>query len=282
MSKTEDYLDSLLNSVSSGRTGMSESRSHRRMGMESIEDFEDKITDVDVEEYEKQLDDADMDEFVRDFETEVDNSEDDDIDAGDGDHFFDNLEGIIKNAREKAETKKKRDAYGFGADFASDEAWDENDNFDGETSEEGASQAADAQTQNEDADIPAEAKEIIDMLAEISGDEELSGIGKSLQATGIPSNDEGESIELSDLGGDSEKEEKPKKKKGFFKRLSAALFGEDDEENGELEAVEAAGMDESNPEYENMSEEEIQILKELQAAEGGSGGEESKEDKKKK
>lgn len=280
MSKTEDYLDSLLNSVSSGRTGMSESRSHRRMGMESIEDFEDKITDVDVEEYEKQLNEADMDTFVRDFETEVDNSEDDVVDVGDGDHFFDNLEGVIKSAREKAEAKKHKDAYGFGADFASDE----DDSVEEDMSAEDTSVSDTDDAKKVNADIPDEAKEIIDMLAEISGDEELANIGKSLQAgeIGVNENEDGASVELSDLETESKKEKKPKKKKGFFKKISSVLFGDENEESGELEEVSGAEAEQDSDEYQNMSDEEIQILKELQATENVSDETETKEDKKKK
>ncbi|MBO5371367.1 MAG: hypothetical protein J6A75_01465 [Lachnospiraceae bacterium] len=276
MSRTEDYLDSLLNSVSSGRTGMSESRSHRRMGMESIEDFENQITEVDMEAFEQQLNDADMESFVRDFEIEVDNTENEVIDAGDEDHFFDDLDGIIKKAREKADAKMQRES---ASDEMDADDWTDADG----ASEELLSIDGEESAQKETPEVTDDTKELIDMLADLSGDAELSDIGKKLQNGEFDmESDEGASIELSELEDDEAKEEKPKKKEGFLKRLKKKL-SDNSEEGEEEETVLAESEDLDGDEYANMSEEDMEILKELQAAE--SAGDESTEsaaDKKKK
>ena len=61
MSKTEDYLDSLLNSISPERKAEQERKEERgRRSTEFLEDFE------------KELNDADMEDFIRDFELEID------------------------------------------------------------------------------------------------------------------------------------------------------------------------------------------------------------------
>lgn len=87
MSRTEDYLDSLLNNVSPERKAEAD-RKRRRNRADFIDDFE------------RELNDADISDFARDFESELDSP------AEDG--FFGGLEGIVNEAKKTEELKLKR------------------------------------------------------------------------------------------------------------------------------------------------------------------------------
>lgn len=104
---------------------------------------------------------------------------------------------------------------------------------------------------------------IMNLLNGLSEDEALSDIGKMLEA------DE-QSISLEDLGAEPEnlthaadlaessqaaKSAKKEKKRGFFAKLLDLMFGEDEDDADDLQAVAEAG------DLENISDENLEILR---------------------
>lgn len=129
---------------------------------------------------------------------------------------------------------------------------------------------------------------IMNLLNGLSEDEALSDIGKMLEA------DE-QSISLEDLGAEPEnlthaadlaessqaaKSAKKEKKRGFFAKLLDLMFGEDEDDADDLQAVAEAG------DLENISDENLEILRAMsgdmaEASEDKSEKKDKKEKKKK-
>lgn len=129
---------------------------------------------------------------------------------------------------------------------------------------------------------------IMNLLNGLSEDETLSDIGKMLEA------DE-QSISLEDLGAEPEnlthaadlaessqaaKSAKKEKKRGFFAKLLNLMFGEDEDDEDDLQAVAEAG------DLENISDENLEILRAMggdmtEASEDKSAKKGKKEKKKK-
>ncbi len=282
MNKTEEYLDSLLNNISPEKKAEEEQKKRKRANANFSAEFE------------KEVNDADMEKFIRDFEIEVDEDNTkakEDEPAADSDDFWNNLEGIVKNANgtsepiessEPMELEPESEPEATGTDFEintlDDDAWTEPKT---ETSE--------AEGSEEQPQRSKEEQDLLDMIADLPSDEELSGLAESLRTDG--QNDEAD-LNKMETGGAEESETAPaeedtakadkKEKKGFFKKLVSVLFGEseEDELTEKEETSEAAVPPED---LENMSEENRQILEELNAA--GKAKEEDKpeekEDKKK-
>lgn len=132
---------------------------------------------------------------------------------------------------------------------------------------------------------------ILDMLNGITDDEALSDIGKMLEA------DE-QSISLEDLGAEPEnlshaadlaessqaekkvKKEKKEKKRGIFAKFLDMMFGEDENDSADLQTVEEAG------DLENISDENMDILRamngDMAEAKGDKSEKKEKKAKKKK
>ena len=130
---------------------------------------------------------------------------------------------------------------------------------------------------------------IMNLLNGLSEDEALSDIGKMLEA------DE-QSISLEDLGAEPEnlthaadlaessqaaKSAKKEKKRGFFAKLLDLMFGEDENDEDDLQTVAEAG------DLENISDENLEILRAMsgdmaEASEDKSGKKGKKEKKKEK
>lgn len=286
-SKTEDYLDSLLGSISP---------EHKRQVQEK------KSSDY-MADFEKELEHMDMDEFVQDFEREIDREESE----GSGqteEEFFDNLTGIVQNAQktnddaQKEEVKEgaKGGEEGFEVNTMDDDSW----------TNQGEGQREDGSS------VPDEQKELMDLIEEVSqNDEELSGIGdllkadennESLEEPGASDISLADADEEEEEGSGKKKKKKKKKEKRegetFMQKLSRILFGEDDEEEISNQKKEnsvpvdidsLSASEEVVPEDQqlsNISDENLQILQELGSKEssgsgaGGGAPEGEEEDKK--
>lgn len=285
MNKTEEYLDSLLNNISPEKKAEEEQKKRKRANANFSAQFE------------KEVNDADMEQFIRDFEIEVDEDNTkakEDEPAADSNDFWNNLEGIVKNANgtsepvepsEPMESEPESEPEATGTDFEintlDDDAWTEQKT---ETSE--------AEGSEEQPQRSKEEQDLLDMIADLPSDEELSGLAESLRTDG--QNDEADLNKMETRGTeeaetalteeDTAKADK-KEKKGFFKKLVSVLFGESEEDElpEKEETSEAAEAAVPPEDLENMSEENRQILEELNAA--GKAKEEDKpedkEDKKK-
>lgn len=132
--------------------------------------------------------------------------------------------------------------------------------------------------------------DLLELLNGVEGDADLSEIGDllnadsndiTLQETGA-AYDEGVKAASSGSAATGTKEKaddekkKSKKKKGFFAKLAATLFGEE-EEPTDVEHVEVP----ESQDLENISDENLQILKELEAAEQAGAAKEDKKQAKK-
>ena len=282
MNKTEEYLDSLLNNISPEKKAEEEQKKRKKANANFGEQFE------------KEVNDADMEKFIRDFEIEVDEDNTkakEDEPAADSDDFWNNLEGIVKNANgtsepaepsEPMESEPESEPEATGTDFEintlDDDTWTEQKT---ESSEAAESEAAESEEQPERS---KEEQDLLNMIADLPSDEELSGLAESLRTDG--QNDEAD-LNKMETGGTEETETTlteedtakadKKQKKGFFKKLVSVLFGESEED--ELTAEEATSEAAVPPEdLENMSEENRQILEELNAA-GKAKEEDKPEDK---
>ncbi|MCM1257550.1 MAG: hypothetical protein NC307_06815 [Roseburia sp.] len=297
--KTEDYLDSLLSNISP---------EHKRQVQEK------KSSDY-MADFEKELEHMDMEEFVQDFEREIDREEGAEEGTSEQE-FFDNLEDIVEGAQ-KPETdsgaeEKSQDEESFEVNTMEDDDWtqsegeDKQDTDSQETAaaqEEGAAEVESA-AENESApksdDRTEEEKDLMQLLSEVSdNDEELSGIENLLNADenneSVEESSGDTEVSLSDIAGDEDEDasgdgkKKRKKKKEkregetFLQRISRILFGEDDEE--EIEGGKRSVADAlEGQELGSVSDENLQILQELDSVgQGGDGSaEENKKDKKKK
>lgn len=287
--KTEDYLDSLLSNISP---------EHKRQVQEK------KSSDY-MADFEKELEHMDMEEFVQDFERELDSEEE----AGEGQseqEFFDNLEDIVEGVQKpEGETKpeteagseeEKQDGDIFEVNTMEDDGWTQSEETD-------SGEASAVESEAEDDGRTGEEKELMELLSEVAqNDDDLSGIGDLLKAdeNNEPVEDSGgdTQISLSDIAGEGEEEESGKGKKGrkkkkkkekregetFFQKISRVLFGEDNEEEieGGKRSVAGADANAAAPESQELgsiSDENLQILQELDSA--GAGGDDSSEEDKK-
>lgn len=246
MSKTEEYLDSLLNNVSPERKAEADRKKRRTSA-----DF--------IKEFENELDDTDIDDVIKEFDSEMTAS------SGSGkteDNFFGNLEGIVNSAKEAslASQEKKPKEDSFEVNTLADDSWIDQPKESGDTKEKPES-------------LSKEAEELSEILSEVPTSKELSEIAG---ASRIMQEDDDQESTGTDGSSDKKSKKKDKKEKGgFLAKLSKILFGEDDEETEEGKEQKSL-----TPEGDEAS----QILKELEEAEEagkGSGGKKEKGKKKK-
>lgn len=109
MSKSEDYLDRLLNTVENGgvpggedEPSISVSDDVAELDLESSNVMRSSEDDF-LDSFEKELlEGDDADDFLREFERELDGAMGDESgDTASADPFFDNIEGIVNGAKEK-------------------------------------------------------------------------------------------------------------------------------------------------------------------------------------
>lgn len=260
MSKTEEYLDSLLNNVSPERKAEADRKKRRTSA-----DF--------MQEFENELDDADLEDIVNDFEHEVKAA---DSAGKTDDGFFGNLEGIVNSAKEASsqmqEESKTEDS--FEVNTLTDDSW---------TAKEEEAENA----QSGGRPVSGDEQELTELLSELPTKEDISNL---TGAARLMQEDDGEDAEMEasqEMEEPSGKKEKKSKKKGekekggFFAKLSKLLFGDDEDE---LSQEEEGGSSSA------ADDEASQILKELDEAEeagknsvsGKKGKGKKKKDKKEK
>lgn len=305
MNKSEEYLDSLLYGVS-GKTNYNKRERRRVAKMHSDEQFE--------REFEREIENLGMDDFLEQFEEEL-MADDNLVLEGeeDEDHFFDNLENIVKDVKNETEPSEE-----YGEDVFAEPSLDDwmepslessTDSDDAgaleNTQEEGTELEVntledDAWTESGDTpsveeslpegDVPQEEaatepeteqtseetiEEISELLAALPNDDGLASLGDALKQGALAEDELDASIAL----GEEEDEQKPKEKLPFFKRLARLLFGEEEEEKP-VEEVEVAPEPVVDPSLENLSDEERQIIESMNSAQ--KSGEQTKSDKHKK
>lgn len=265
MSKSEDYLDGLLDSVGKGN---SENAGDKGDTMRSEEDF--------MKDFEQDmLSGEDEDDFLKQFEQELrDGSADSSI--ADDDMFFENIDGIVNSVRQEMDQK----AEDPGDDIMVDTLGDIPETLGGTTEQrEPEEDSLDALINEvsagagepEEENLAGDDQDLMDLL---QSDDSLSDIGDMLNAdeNHEPLEDTGfgnfDDTETGEPGAEEETEEKPQKE-GFFARLGKILFGEDEEE---LEAKKAeekpAASPAAMPDIDDLSDENLAILQAL-----GGGGE---------
>lgn len=312
MSNKEDYLDSLLRSVTDNEEA-------ELLTQGSEDDF--------LKEYDKDLFNLDDDAFLREFEKELEGPGDD-LGFGDSkspggfeDTEYGGLsetqgyegltakETMADSAIFQEQARKERQERSRQASEEREQSRQDSgdmvvntldgDNFSAEIQSDdldamlkaamGSSESPNGDAQDfsgiqstYDAKDDLEDAELLDILAGITSDEDLEDIGNMLKA-----NDEDKLLEgIDDLdlpkdesgskdGGKKRKKGRKKKdgeKEGFFQRLSKAFFGEDEEEVTipEMGAV------------EHISDENMQILMEMEQSVQGGKKEKKKKEKKKK
>lgn len=325
MGNTEDYLDSLLNSINSSnipsRTPRSEdpldnaSEAFRRFEREQEykreqrrkrEEEQRRETEF-LREFEGELSESDIetDEFLQQFELELEAEKGEDLDRGqvDDTNFFENIEGIVSDASKENDPKEPEPSIEPVVEenriepeedlLEKEEELFVDTLFVDETEETGEAKEPEYATEELMQEGDNGEEDLLELLSGMQEDGELSEIGDLLKA------DE-QNIELEEAAIELEKasesvareanpvteekdigktEEKPKKKKGLFAKIASALFGDDEEE----ESAKDVAVPESG-DLENISDENLQILKELEAAEqaNAAGADEGKKGRKKK
>lgn len=336
MANTEDYLDSLLNSINN--TNMSGKKSKSYSGNDPYNNAGEAFRKFEreqeykreqrkkreeeqrfLQEFEGELEQEDVDDFLRQFELELaeeeeneksgtgsiqnpansaagnpadavsstvgssttsgtpgtDNTADDSaVTAPSGNaEFFENLEEIVSDASEDGESKEPIQGT---SDTESLQENPSDELLQAVQSEEYAEEEPMGDVDSANADL-------LELLNGIEDNADLSEIGDLLNADSNnitleeteASYNEGEYAASSNNDTNDAKENKKskKQKKGFFAKLSAALFGDEEEKQPDIEHVEVP----ESQDLENISDENLQILRELEAAEQANA---SKEDKK--
>lgn len=313
MSKSEDYLDNLLSAVSTkggGKAGSTVSMKEAERIMDPDKAF--------LDEFEKQLldDDGDDDEFLRDFEMELqgDGGTTQNDTSDDEQGLIENLDGIVNSAKQKMEEKTDEvedvnedasedeesefvvdtlddeakaminsngsgddsfDDVGFGDDF-SEFGIEDDINFDDETSDldeinEGNNQPESGDDAEDD-----------DLMSLLKSEDDLADIGNMLKE----SQEEAPAAEGEDSTDEKKKDKKEKngkdsgEKKGFFAKLGRILFGEDEEEELPEQANAEATQTPEFEKIDGVSDENMDILKQLEGGASSAPAKEEEEDKK--
>ena len=272
MSREEDYLDGLLNSVAKekqGDTNFKAEEGTMRSEDDFMNDFENDILTEDG-----------SDDFLRKFERELAEEEADPMkkNTNDENMLFENLDGIVDSVKQEMNGKQQLDEDDIMVDTLGDlpgelpKGEDVTEKKSLESLVDEISAAGDA-TQDTTKEQPASGseddKDLMDLL---QSDDDLSDIGDMLNAE-----ENGESIdnaeyqnfaELPEQGGElgetdingDEDGTKKGHKEGFLAKLSRILFGPDEEEEEQsAKAVVPAVM----PDIEDLSQENLEILQQL-------------------
>ncbi len=236
MSRTEEYLDSLLNTVSPERKAETDKK-RRRTSADFIRDFEEE------------LDDTDMEDVISEFEGEPESLE---PFEQSGDSFFNELEGIVNTAKESSAGSKPQESEEpeLEVNTLGDDSWTEPPKSDIDENPSPKSETSDDE------------QELMDVLSNTPSEEEISnlaGVGESIQEDTEGSEAE-DFNETDKKAGKKKKEKKGKKEKkekqGFFAKLSTVLFGTDDDETLEEGKSSDAGDGQGEAEKEAPKKKE--------------------------
>ena len=346
MANTEDYLDSLLNSINN--TNMSGKKSKSYSGSDPYDNASEAFRKFEreqeykreqrkkreeeqrfLQEFEGELEQEDVDDFLRQFELELAEEEENEanesvntqssVDENAG-NVADAVSNAVENSTAGSSATSEQTVSGDtqaaaqvdNAEFfenleeiVSDASANDTDqgtpqgtSKQGEmldVSDEGAAQEAQSSEpeyaeEEPIGELDSANADLLELLNGVEGDADLSEIGDllnadsndiTLQETGA-AYDEGVKAASSGSVATGTKEKaddekkKSKKKKGFFAKLAATLFGEE-EESTDVEHVEVP----ESQDLENISDENLQILKELEAAEQAGAAKEDKKQAKK-
>ena len=346
MANTEDYLDSLLNSINN--TNMSGKKSKSYSGSDPYDNASEAFRKFEreqeykreqrkkreeeqrfLQEFEGELEQEDVDDFLRQFELELAEEEENEanesvntqsyVDENAG-NIADMVSNAVENSTADSSATSEQTVSGdtqaaASADNAeffenleeivsdasandTDQGTPQGTSKQGEmpgVSDEGAAQEAQSSEpeyveEEPIGELDSANADLLELLNGVEGDADLSEIGDllnadsndiTLQETGA-AYDEGVKAASSGSAATGTKEKaddekkKPKKKKGFFAKLAATLFGEE-EESTDVEHVEVP----ESQDLENISDENLQILKELEAAEQAGAAKEDKKQAKK-
>ena len=306
MSKSEDYLDDLLNSVSDAnrrnnkkdienliQSMNEEAAKPREREKKPVEKKHEDYSGTGFQrEFEQELATGAADDFLQEFEMELDEE-------------ASNQADIDVNEDKTSDVEKASESISSGTtdmatdgSAASDMMEDVNDIMDavrkkvgdsGEEEHPDTSKTPEASKTESEEEEPllSEDDDAINLMDMLSGDADLSDIGDLLKA-----DENGEELEHSEdedsevqdeferLGSIEElkdlKEAKEKRKKqGFFSKIMSALFGPDEEEDDTKIAEDDS--------LGSISFENREILKEMDADEGaGKKGKKEKKEKKEK
>lgn len=337
----EDYLDSLLNSISKVKEDIDKEEEQTVKRASSIsaspkvgsdDDFllasgivdpfasdpfegivsnkRKEYSDLDfLKEFEKELLSGEADRFIRDFETELDEEEAEEASPLPEDSLMDSIEGIVSAAKKQANTQMAEDLsvaskeaeeevleeavslddniISFGDDLSDDSAGDESKETlsdldtdsledDGEISldEGGLSFGDDILLEDEENESIEEGNLLgedgdIDLDAFAMNDEDLADINDMMNADALGEAIDGVGDELDEntrrsIEGDDTAsiEAKPQKGiKGFLNKIKMIIFGPDDEDN-EVNVV-LEGTDLSGIDLSGLSDEQLEIMKNL-------------------
>lgn len=295
MSGTEDYLDGLLNSMEGNKTPETTETEQQINAMEIDTEGEHMGSEDEfLDTFEKEiLSDGGDDEFIRQFEKEL--NEGTEAGAGESgakdDMFFESLDGIVNSAKQEMQADSELD------DMVVDTLGDFSMDVSGDTAQTTVSSSGESDFVNDDADLmellssEGDFSDIGDLLKADEENTALADESGSLNAETQTSDAENAAEEGKAEGRKRKKKEKKSKDsadgeagKGFFQKVTSFLFGDDEEEEKAPEPVTAAP---AAPSIEDLSDENLQILQELEgaletAAEPETSAEDEEDEKEKK
>lgn len=335
----EDYLDSLLNSISKVKEDIDKEEEQTVKRASSIsaspkvgsdEDFllasgivdpfgsdpfegiasnkRKEYSDLDfLKEFEEELLSGEADRFIRDFETELDEEEAGEAQALPEDSLMDSIEGIVSAAKKQANTQMAEDlsaaskeaeeevleeaisledTISFGEELSVDSMDDEPEeslenigadlsegeediSLDGDGLSFGDDPILDGEVANEEEGNLLGEDGDIDLDAFAMNDEDLADINDMMNADALGEAIDGVGDELDEntrrsIEGDDTAsiEAKPQKGiKGFLNKLKMIIFGPDDEEDEVNVAIEGADL--SGIDLSGLSDEQLEIMKNL-------------------
>lgn len=294
MSKSEDYLDGLLNSAL-GKTepeitsDISDTEDERK---ETVPDMPKSENDF-LDEFERELmSDGEDEEFLRQFEQELEGGEkkEETSDSGiaDREAFLDNLDGIVNSVKEKLEAEENQPELQMESAGASEAGLD--GLTDTEPDGDGMDIMVDTLGDFSGTDLFTDGSEEQESISDSEGGDDLMSLLQSEGSFGDTEpaedgqTDEDAFADLEEEGKKGKKKRRKKKNKrkkeqtdadagmepetesgkpGFFQRLSRLLFGEDEEEEKKEEII----LDAGGEGIQELTDENIELLAELDGME---------------
>lgn len=317
MSKSEDYLDNLLSSVAPKSNGRSISLSDAGRMVDPdkafLDEFEKQLMEDDgddqfLRDFERELAGDHSTVFQDEVSDEGETSKQEDVPVQEdttspdeedsfGADLIGNLDNIVNSAKKKVEgnsddgnelSENSDEESEFVVDTLDDEAkamiesnqkgpslkeeFGLEDDFDDFGIEDDIT-FGDEEEQKDENGTEESAENDEELVSLLESEDDFAELGNMIKEKG------------EDAEGSSDKEDDKKKdsdkKEGFFAKLKRILFGEDDEEE---DAKEQTEKPEGSPKesLDGLSDENLDILKELEGSMGSSAPKEQEEDSKDK
>lgn len=270
MGEREEYLDELLKEID-------DEKDQEGKTAEVWDDFDKELEGIDEEDFLKEFEKSLGDDLDSNMGTEFSKADTSDseletefgMDDSTSPDFMDSIDSIVNNVK----NGNLDDGFGDG-DLSIEESLKNFSEDDPALDEIGQGFASDDS-------YMVNTLEGMDEMGESEDISEAEKLAREIEGLNLDAEEsekkEAEPKKESSIEGENSLEEdtKKEKKKGFFARLSVALFGEEEEEVVKKPAVEIAPS-----EIENLSEEEMSALLELENQ--NTSSEEEEEAKKKK